>query len=179
MLEREAASAAPLAGLAAPLPERGLAGTAGDGPAEQQPSSAFHAAGGVLQQAEDQRPQHVAQQQDQQQQQQQQQPLAAAHGAAGGTATAAQALPPAAEAAAEVSEAQPSALWALAMMTLGYLHLSVTLYALPSLVPFIAQDLLLDDTQGALLTTGYTVGASAGLGRSGSSSDVKRRHIRP
>ncbi|KAL4430918.1 hypothetical protein ABPG75_006174 [Micractinium tetrahymenae] len=43
------------------------------------------------------------------------------------------------------------------MMTLGYLHLSVTLYALPSLVPFIAQDLRLDDTQGALLTTGYTI----------------------
>ncbi|KAL4426365.1 hypothetical protein ABPG77_004659 [Micractinium sp. CCAP 211/92] len=96
------------------------------------------------------------QQQQVQEQQQQQQPPAALHGAVAATSAAAQALAPAAD-AEQASEAQPSALWALAMMTLGYLHLSVTLYALPSLVPFIAQDLRLDDTQGALLTTGYTI----------------------
>lgn len=52
---------------------------------------------------------------------------------------------------------RPGAIWGLGIATAAYLHLSVTLYSLPSLVPFISQDLHLDDAQGALLTTGYTI----------------------
>lgn len=74
---------------------------------------------------------------------------AAATGAGTSDASEAQA-PPQASSAAE-------ALWGLAVMTAGYLHLSVSLYALPSLLPTIAEDLALNDTQGGLITTGYTV----------------------
>lgn len=167
VLEREAALGAPLAGPVAD--QRSLARSSAAATAEQQPGSASHAAG-AHHQAEGQWRQDDAQLQvqDVQQVQQQQQQLHERLAATQGAVAAAQALPPAGE-AGQQSEAQPSALWALVMMTLGYLHLSVTLYALPSLVPFIAQDLRLDDTQGALLTTGYTVRAGLrgddGVGR--------------
>ena len=43
------------------------------------------------------------------------------------------------------------------MLGLAYVHHSTTGFALPALLPLINQDLALSDSQGALLTVGYTV----------------------
>jgi hypothetical protein len=49
-------------------------------------------------------------------------------------------------------------LWGLLVLSLAYLHHSTSGFALPALLPIISEDLHLSDTQGALLTAGYTVG---------------------
>lgn len=48
-------------------------------------------------------------------------------------------------------------IWGLAILSLAYLHHSTTGFALPALLPIVAEDLHLEDSQGALLTAGYTV----------------------
>ena len=50
-------------------------------------------------------------------------------------------------------------LWGLLVLSLAYLHHSTSGFALPALLPIISEDLHLSDTQGALLTAGYTVSA--------------------
>jgi MFS family permease len=49
------------------------------------------------------------------------------------------------------------ALWGLFVLSLSYLHHSTCGFALPALLPIISGDLLLSDSQGALLTAGYTI----------------------
>lgn len=48
-------------------------------------------------------------------------------------------------------------LWGLLILGIAYVHHSTTAFALPALLPLINEDLHLLDSQGALLTTGYTV----------------------
>ncbi|GAB4820526.1 hypothetical protein N2152v2_007572 [Parachlorella kessleri] len=48
-------------------------------------------------------------------------------------------------------------IWGLLVLSMAYLHHSTTGFALPSLLPIITDDLALTDSQGALLTAGYTV----------------------
>jgi hypothetical protein len=48
-------------------------------------------------------------------------------------------------------------IWGLLILSLAYLHHSTTGFALPALLPIISEDLQLTDSQGALLTAGYTV----------------------
>lgn len=48
-------------------------------------------------------------------------------------------------------------LWGLLLLGIAYVHHSTTGFALPALLPLINEDLHLSDSQGALLTTGYTV----------------------
>jgi predicted MFS family arabinose efflux permease len=55
-------------------------------------------------------------------------------------------------------------LWGLLVLSLAYLHHSTSGFALPALLPIISEDLHLTDTQGALLTAGYTVGRAGGWG---------------
>ena len=58
--------------------------------------------------------------------------------------------------------------WGLLVLSLAYLHHSTTGFALPSLLPIISNDLALTDSEGALLTAGYTVrGWAGGAGRGG------------
>lgn len=68
----------------------------------------------------------------------------------------------AAAAALEPPAGLPSAahigtLWGLLVLSLAYLHHSTSGFALPALLPIISEDMKLSDTQGALLTAGYTV----------------------
>lgn len=49
------------------------------------------------------------------------------------------------------------AIWALIILSFAYLHHSTTGFALPALLPIISSDLHLEDSQGALLTAGYTI----------------------
>lgn len=49
------------------------------------------------------------------------------------------------------------AVWALVVLSFSYLHHSTTGFALPALLPIISSDLHLQDSQGALLTAGYTI----------------------
>ena len=49
------------------------------------------------------------------------------------------------------------AVWALVVLSFAYLHHSTTGFALPALLPIISSDLHLEDSQGALLTAGYTI----------------------
>lgn len=49
------------------------------------------------------------------------------------------------------------AIWALIVLSFAYLHHSTTGFALPALLPIISSDLHLEDSQGALLTAGYTI----------------------
>ncbi len=49
------------------------------------------------------------------------------------------------------------AVWALIVLSFSYLHHSTTGFALPALLPIISSDLHLEDSQGALLTAGYTI----------------------
>ena len=46
--------------------------------------------------------------------------------------------------------------WGLLVLGLAYVHHSTTGFALPALLPLINKDLALSDSQGALLTVGYT-----------------------
>jgi MFS family permease len=48
-------------------------------------------------------------------------------------------------------------IWGLLVLSLAYLHHSTSGFALPALLPIISEDLHLADSQGALLTAGYTV----------------------
>jgi MFS family permease len=48
-------------------------------------------------------------------------------------------------------------IWGLLVLALAYLHHSTSGFALPALLPIITDDLRLADSQGALLTAGYTV----------------------
>jgi len=48
-------------------------------------------------------------------------------------------------------------IWGLLVLSLAYLHHSTSGFALPALLPIISEDLHLVDSQGALLTAGYTV----------------------
>ncbi len=48
-------------------------------------------------------------------------------------------------------------IWGLLVLSFAYLHHSTTGFALPALLPIISEDLHLVDSQGALLTAGYTV----------------------
>lgn len=48
-------------------------------------------------------------------------------------------------------------IWGLSVLSLAYLHHSTSGFALPALLPIISEDLHLGDSQGALLTAGYTV----------------------
>ena len=48
-------------------------------------------------------------------------------------------------------------IWGLVVLSIAYLHHSTTGFALPALLPIIASDLKLEDSQGALLTAGYTI----------------------
>lgn len=61
--------------------------------------------------------------------------------------------PPAAEATAP----DAGRLWGLLVLSLLYLHHSTTGFAVPALLPIISEDLHLSDSQGALLTAGYSV----------------------
>lgn len=54
-------------------------------------------------------------------------------------------------------EPDAGTLWGLLVLSLTYLHHSTTGFALPALLPIISDDLHLNDSQGALLTAGYTV----------------------
>lgn len=49
------------------------------------------------------------------------------------------------------------AVWGLLILSVAYLHHSTTGFALPALLPIISSDLHLEDSQGALLTAGYTI----------------------
>mmetsp|Transcript_6815 Transcript_6815/g.13545 ORF Transcript_6815/g.13545 Transcript_6815/m.13545 type:complete len:584 (-) Transcript_6815:111-1862(-) len=49
------------------------------------------------------------------------------------------------------------AVWGLLILSVAYLHHSTTGFALPALLPIISSDLHLQDSQGALLTAGYTI----------------------
>lgn len=60
------------------------------------------------------------------------------------------------------SEAK-SGLIPLLICSLCYLHCSATGFALPAILPVIGSDISLTDTQGALLTTGYTLLYAAAL----------------
>eukprot|EP00208_Stichococcus_sp_RCC1054_P001861 CAMPEP_0206137946 /NCGR_PEP_ID=MMETSP1473-20131121/2956_1 /ASSEMBLY_ACC=CAM_ASM_001109 /TAXON_ID=1461547 /ORGANISM="Stichococcus sp, Strain RCC1054" /LENGTH=682 /DNA_ID=CAMNT_0053531227 /DNA_START=245 /DNA_END=2294 /DNA_ORIENTATION=- len=54
-------------------------------------------------------------------------------------------------------------LWGLLILGVAYVHHSTTGFALPALLPLINEDLHLTDSQGALLTSGYTVLYAAAL----------------
>jgi hypothetical protein len=47
--------------------------------------------------------------------------------------------------------------WGLLVLGLAYVHHSTTGFALPALLPLINEDLKFSDSEGALLTAGYTV----------------------
>ncbi|GIL69859.1 hypothetical protein Vretimale_10105 [Volvox reticuliferus] len=47
-------------------------------------------------------------------------------------------------------------LWALALLSVSYIHQATTGFALPAMLPMISNELHLTDIQGALLTTGYS-----------------------
>ncbi|CAL8467087.1 g6623 [Coccomyxa elongata] len=47
--------------------------------------------------------------------------------------------------------------WGLLVLSLAYVHHSTTGFALPALLPLISPDLHLTDSEGALLTVGYTL----------------------
>ncbi len=51
----------------------------------------------------------------------------------------------------------PGYAWALVILSVAYLHHSTSGFALPALLPIISSDLHLQDSQGALLTAGYTI----------------------
>lgn len=51
----------------------------------------------------------------------------------------------------------PGYVWALVILSVAYLHHSTSGFALPALLPIISSDLHLQDSQGALLTAGYTI----------------------
>ena len=55
------------------------------------------------------------------------------------------------------NEAERRAAWALGLLTVAYCHASATGFLLPSLLPAMSVELKLDDEQGALLTTLFTV----------------------
>ena len=52
-------------------------------------------------------------------------------------------------------------IWSVVVLGLAYVHHSTTGFALPALLPLINEDLHLTDSQGGLLTAGYTVRAQA------------------
>jgi len=53
--------------------------------------------------------------------------------------------------------AEMRATWSLGLLTVAYCHASATGFLLPSLLPVMSMDLKLDDGQGAVLTTLFTV----------------------
>jgi len=53
--------------------------------------------------------------------------------------------------------AEMRAAWSLGLLTVAYCHASATGFLLPSLLPVMSMDLKLDDGQGAVLTTLFTV----------------------
>ena len=55
------------------------------------------------------------------------------------------------------SSSSPGYIWALIILSIAYLHHSTSGFALPALLPIISSDLHLQDSQGALLTAGYTI----------------------
>ena len=55
------------------------------------------------------------------------------------------------------TEGERRAAWALGLLTCAYCHASATGFLLPSLLPAMSADLKLDDGQGAVLTTLFTV----------------------
>lgn len=57
----------------------------------------------------------------------------------------------------KASAASPGYIWALIILSAAYLHHSTCGFALPALLPIISSDLQLQDSQGALLTAGYTI----------------------
>ena len=59
------------------------------------------------------------------------------------------------ESASEKGEKR--AVWALGLLTAAYCHASATGFLLPSLLPVMSMDLKLDDGEGAVLTTLFTV----------------------
>ncbi len=65
--------------------------------------------------------------------------------------------PPLRERGKFVLPADLGTFWGLLVSGLAYVHHSTTGFALPALLPLINQDLALSDSQGALLTVGYTV----------------------
>ena len=65
--------------------------------------------------------------------------------------------PPLRERGKFVLPADLGTFWGLLVLGLAYVHHSTTGFALPALLPLINQDLALSDSQGALLTVGYTV----------------------
>lgn len=54
-------------------------------------------------------------------------------------------------------QSSPGYVWALVILSVAYLHHSTSGFALPALLPIISSDLHLQDSQGALLTAGYTI----------------------
>lgn len=75
----------------------------------------------------------------------------------GGGPLAAEPFPAPIEPVAAPSSPDVGTLWGLLVLSLAYLHHSTTGFALPALLPIISEDLHLTDSQGALLTAGYTV----------------------
>ncbi len=65
--------------------------------------------------------------------------------------------PPTRERGKFVLPADLGTFWGLLVLGLAYVHHSTTGFALPALLPLINKDLALSDSQGALLTVGYTV----------------------
>eukprot|EP00198_Chlamydomonas_reinhardtii_P005222 XP_001694558.1 predicted protein [Chlamydomonas reinhardtii] len=57
---------------------------------------------------------------------------------------------------AAVASIQWGKLWALALLSVSYVHQATTGFALPAMLPMISNELHLTDLQGALLTTGYS-----------------------
>ena len=71
--------------------------------------------------------------------------------------------PPLRERGKFVLPADLGTFWGLLVLGLAYVHHSTTGFALPALLPLINKDLALSDSQGALLTVGYTVRCGAHL----------------
>ena len=59
--------------------------------------------------------------------------------------------------AGDAARGRERAAWALGLLTCAYCHASATGFLLPSLLPAMSADLKLDDGQGAVLTTLFTV----------------------
>ncbi len=57
----------------------------------------------------------------------------------------------------KTESSSPGYVWALIILSIAYLHHSTSGFALPALLPIISSDLHLQDSQGALLTAGYTI----------------------